>query len=137
MARQCQRLLSPIASGGTPFYSKGRHTTALTRALAHLAALAPQAAHALLAPLGAHAALDPEEEGQGVGLLDARVGEAPGVQLHASVVEAHEGSREVLLAFHRGLDGSHGGGGGHLQGEAGPAEGFHENLHVRLWMLKA
>lgn len=110
----------------------------LTRALAHLAALAPEAAHALLAPLGAHAALHVQKEGQGVGLLDTRVGQAARGELRGAVVEAHEGGGKKVLRLHRGLDRGDGGGGGHLQGEAGPAEGFHENLHVfRLWMLKA
>lgn len=102
----------------------------LTRTLAHLAALAPEAAHALLAPLGAHAALDVQQEGQGVGLLDARVSQAPRGELGVAVVEAHKGGREEVLGLHRRLDGGDGGGGGHLQREAGPAEGLDEDLHV-------
>lgn len=102
----------------------------LARALAHLAALAPEAAHALLAPLCTHAPVDVEEHGEGVRFFNPGVGQRAGVELYAAMVEAHDGRRKVLLGLHRRLDSCDRGGRGHLQREASPAEGFHEDLHV-------
>ena len=112
----------------------GKH---LPRALAHLAALAAEAAHALLAPLGTHTTVDVHQHGKRVCLLDAGLEESRGVdELRAAVHQALHVGGDELGILDAGLDLSDRGLRRHIKRD-GARKRLHKDLHLHLRILDA
>eukprot|EP01083_Nonionella_stella_P088830 247812_1 len=84
--------------------SPAQHTSRLTGALTHLAALATKATHALLLPLGTHASRHFEHKGEFLILLDTVAGKSALRELLASVNETNEVSGNKFLVLNHGFE---------------------------------